>query len=129
MHEIDQARLTGLRCLFCPTSRSSSSAGIPEIHVGEYRKFVLCKKQHIKEMDWAVFEEIIEQELQPMRDHGDTPLSKYLNGSGETTPAPPSSFQPCKGFAVAPKPSTGPPVLCGVAAAPYLWYFIIMGKW
>lgn len=82
----------GKICCLCGVKRSA----LPVIHVGRYRKFTLCKKEHLTN-DGSANElgTLLDKELAYLRHHGDTPTSILADGSGDESKVP---SETCTGY-------------------------------
>jgi len=87
----------GKVCIFCHEQKSPSNCyGI--IKIGQYRLFRICKKSHLvgdpgasdpsKIRTLKVVAEFVDQELDKVRNTGDSDVTILLRNSGEDAPAP-----------------------------------------
>jgi hypothetical protein len=87
--KIDTIRLQGKACIFCGTKKSASNAAFDYIHLGQYRKLMICKKSHLieeskdNELSLTKFQVIIDEELALIKENGDSKTNMLMSGSQE----------------------------------------------
>jgi hypothetical protein len=90
-------KLMGKECLLCEQKRTPKVSGIPFLHIGQYRKFQICKKGHLTdEEDSSKILAFLNDELAILKDCGDTKSSVLADGSSDEET--PDNSGNCAGF-------------------------------
>jgi len=103
---VSLGRKTGTHCAICEAKKSFSQVHQPMIALGQYRRFMICKKEHFAdEKDRQTLQDLLEEELASVTKNGDTVFSegenerKLLRGSDEAIPpTTPLLACTCHGF-------------------------------
>jgi hypothetical protein len=101
--QLTPSQLIGKNCVLCNTKRSPKSCGMPHIHVGQYRKVLICKKGHLVDPnERSQAQDILTQILDAIKKDGDGDVDVFTNGSeGDNSNSDgdePGSRLQCAGF-------------------------------